>query len=69
MKILIMAICLFFVVLFLGGCASNKFTNQPKTVILNIDSEIPVVVSVYKSCKGNWNFCDDYRNYNFQKWE
>ena len=52
-----------------AGCASQKLTMQPKSVILNIDSETPVVVSIYKSCDGNWNFCDDYRNYNFRKWE
>ena len=38
-----------------GGCASKPI--QPKEYVIKIESEIPVNVSVYKPCDGNWNFC------------
>jgi hypothetical protein len=39
-----------------------------KEVILNFESEIPITVTIEKSCEGNWNFCN-VDNYNFKKWE
>jgi len=27
-------------------------------VVIRIESEIPIRVTVYKSCEGNWNFCE-----------
>jgi hypothetical protein len=40
----------------LTACAAIP-PPQPKEVVIKIESEIPVSVSIYKSCEGNWNFC------------
>jgi len=49
------------------GCA-HKSQPLSKEVILKFKSDIPVKVTITKSCEGNWNFCD-VDNYNFKKWE
>jgi len=41
---------------FLIGCAHNP-TPVSHEVVIKFESEIPINVSVYKSCEGNWNFC------------
>jgi len=56
----------FGILFLLGGCAHKQ--PQPKEVILNFQSEIPIKVTFQKSCEGNWNFCE-VDNYNFKKWE
>jgi len=48
------------------ACAHSK--PLPKEVVLNFQSEIPIKVTIQKSCEGNWNFCD-IDNHNFKKWE
>lgn len=63
MKKLILEI---FLLSLLLGCAPHKPLS--KEVILNFESEIPIKVTIQKSCEGNWNFCD-VDNYNFKKWE
>jgi PBP1b-binding outer membrane lipoprotein LpoB len=45
-----------FVILIFLGCAGHK-PLPPKEVILRFESEIPVNVTIYKRCEGNWNFC------------
>jgi hypothetical protein len=43
-----------------SGCASRP--PVPKEVVITFESEIPVTVTVSKSCEGNWNFCG------YEKW-
>lgn len=46
---------LFGIILFvLFGCVKAK---TQKEVILKFKSDIPIKVTVNKSCEGNWNFC------------
>lgn len=41
------------------GCTTKPEVSKPETIILRVDSEIPVKVTVdhVKDCAGNWNFC------------
>ena len=41
----------------LGGCSAPQKQVQPKEYVIKIESDTPVSISVYKSCKGNYNFC------------
>lgn len=46
-----------FVILIFLGCAHKPLPNKTHEVILKFKSEIPIEVTIYKSCEGNWNFC------------
>jgi hypothetical protein len=43
------------VIIIISNCVSKPMPK--KEIIIKIKSEIPVSVSVYKSCKDSWNFC------------
>lgn len=50
MKLLFIAL-----IIVLAGCTTVP--TKSTEYVIKIESEIPVEVSVYKSCEGNWNFC------------
>jgi hypothetical protein len=44
--------------LLLLGCGARATNTIPREYVINIDSEVPVVVTVTTNkCEGNWNFC------------
>ena len=55
-------------IILLIGC-THKPEPVNNEVVIRFESEIPVKVSIYKSCEGNWNFCNPDSNHNFQKWD
>lgn len=53
-------VILLFIALMLGFMTlrcSHAPEPKPTEYVIKIDSDIPVVVHVYKSCEGNYNFC------------
>ena len=53
--LLVLSLLVVLTVLF--SCAQAPVRKPPVIIELKIQSEIPVNVSVHKSCKDNWNFC------------
>lgn len=51
---LIMLNIIWFVIF--NGC-SHTPVKQSQEIVLKFESETPITVDVYKSCEGNWNFC------------
>ena len=51
---MLLAIALVFV-----NCSNKQVVKQPQTILLRVESEIDVKVTVdyIKDCTGNWNFC------------
>jgi len=41
------------------SCSNKPVIKQPQTIIVHIESEMDVKVTVdhIKDCTGNWNFC------------